>query len=53
MPYMTKAYLSIGYANRQHKLAEIETIEQVLAGFGINLIVFADAYKFAPHEENK
>lgn len=50
---MTKAYLSIGYANRQYKHAEIETIEQALAGFGINLLVFADTYKFTPIEEKQ
>jgi nucleoside 2-deoxyribosyltransferase len=50
---MTKAYLAIGYAGRQHKRAEIETIESVLNRLGIKLFVFAGTYKFAPHEEKQ
>ncbi len=50
---MKKAYLSIGFQNRQLMSEEIETIKQVLSGFGISLFVFVDAYRFTPTQEKE
>lgn len=50
---MKKAYLSIGFQNRQQQGAVIETIRQVLTRFGITLFVFADNYHFLPEQEKQ
>lgn len=50
---MKKAYLSIGFQNRQLMSEEIEAIKQVLSGFNISLFVFVDAYRFTPTQEKE
>lgn len=50
---MKKAYLSIGFQNRQLMSEEIETIKQVLSGFNIGLFVFVDTYHFKPGQEKE
>jgi nucleoside 2-deoxyribosyltransferase len=50
---MKKAYLSIGYQNRQQLNAETETIRKVLASFQIELFVFVDEYRFPAQEEKQ
>jgi len=50
---MKKAYLSIGFQNRQLMSEEIETIKQVLSGFNISLFVFVDTYRFTPAQEKE
>lgn len=50
---MQKAYLSIGYQNKQHLRSEIEIIQQTLSGFHIQLFIFVDAYQFSPQEEKQ
>ncbi len=50
---MKKAYLSIGYQNRQNLAAEITAIREVLSACQINLFIFVDQYHFAPEEEQQ
>lgn len=50
---MQKAYLSIGYQNKQHLRSEIEIIQQTLSGIHIQLFIFVDAYQFSPQEEKQ
>lgn len=50
---MKKAYLSIGYQNRQKLEAEITVIRELLSAHQIELFVFVDQYQFAPEEEQQ
>jgi nucleoside 2-deoxyribosyltransferase len=50
---MKKAYLSIGYQNRQQLEAEITAISAVLSAYQIALFVFVDQYHFAPQQEKE
>lgn len=50
---MKKAYLSIGYQNRQKLEAEITAIRELLSTHQIELFVFVDQYQFAPEEEQQ
>lgn len=50
---MKKAYLSIGYQNRQTLAAEITAIRELLSAHQIELFVFVDQYHFAPQQEKE
>lgn len=50
---MQKAYLSIGYQNREHLGSEIEIIQKTLANFHIQLFIFVDIYRFSADEEKQ
>lgn len=50
---MKKAYLSIGYQNRQKLAAEITAIREVLSAHQIALFIFVDQYHFTPKEEKQ
>ena len=50
---MQKAYLSIGYQNKQHLQSEIDIIQKTLAGFHIRLFIFVDVYHFTADEEKQ
>lgn len=50
---MKKAYLSIGYQNRQKLAAEITALREVLSAHQIELFIFVDQYHFTPEEEKQ
>lgn len=50
---MKKAYLSIGYHNRQKLAAEITAIREVLSAHQMELFVFVDQYHFTPQQEKE
>jgi nucleoside 2-deoxyribosyltransferase len=51
--FMKKAYLSIGFQNRQQLLPETELMRDVLAASQISLFIFVDNYQFPPNEEKQ
>ena len=50
---MKKAYLSIGFKNRQLMEPEIQLIREVLLTNQISLLIFVDNYRFSPSEEKQ